>query len=740
MFRRVCSDGIATRKDLLKEQRYRLQFLKEDGRQRALILLALVVGYVGTARNDFLMLDGRPGLIATALACRFLLAVVSIATLLFFRRVRWPRQQDRSFYVALAAAAVLLSIGHLTRLPSGRVQGPLIGCSTLLVVLYFAGRGPVLPRAVFGGALSLGAAALILLPEPPKGIDPPIRLTALIAVGVLNAVGILSARSFELQRRQRFEAERREHRANRELEERLRELATEKERAEAMSRARAAFLAAMSHEFRTPMNAVIGLSDLVLDTASGPESRSHVRAINDSARALLRLLEDILDFAKIDAQKLTLAAVPFDLRRLSTSVIDMLRPAAASSVEISAEVAPTVPPRLLGDDARLRQVLVNLVGNAVKFTEHGAVRLRITARAAESPGDKSKLAISFRVEDTGSGMTPEVMARLFRPFEQGDAGAARRHGGTGLGLAISKQIVAAMGGEIHVESEPGRGSVFSFTVVLPAAEPEAEEPAPAAAPGPGRPRLAILVVDDQPLNREVARAKLGRLGYSADLVEDGAAALAAVARRDYDVVFMDLHMPGMNGLEATARIKETTAARRTPQVVAMTASVFEEDREACRLAGMVGFIGKPVDLTELDAVLTRVSAALDTGLPPAASLARESIDALREIMPPGDPHFFERVCRTFLTDTRQRLARMRAALARANAEELALEAHTLKSASAVLGATGMSEWCAHLEEVTRAGRLDGTASVIERLETEFVMVERAIHAELEGPPQAQEAS
>lgn len=715
---------------LLHEQRYRLQFLRDDGRQRALVILAIALAYAAATRNDFVLLGGRPGLLAISLATRLLLVGVSAAVYVLFHRARWPRQQDRIFYVALAVTAILVSVNHFTRLPVGRVQGPFIGSATLLGVLYFAGRGPIVPRAIFGGVISLGAAAMVLAPNPRAGIDPPIRLTALIAIGALNFVGILSARAFDQQRRQRFEAERRERRTNGELEKRLHELAIEKERAEAMSRARAAFLAAMSHEFRTPMNAVIGLSDIVLDTPLNAENRNHIRAINDSARALLRLLEDILDFAKIDAQKLTLASVPIDLRQISTSVIDMLRPAAAASaVTLTADVAPQVPAKVLGDDARLRQVLVNLVGNAVKFTRHGSVRLQITAPEAESSSAVDSSTITFRIEDTGIGMTPEVMARLFKPFEQGDAGHTRRHGGTGLGLAISKQIVAAMGSDMCVDSKPGCGSVFSFTLHLAMAEAPDAASASVTGAEPSRPALAILVVDDHPLNLEVARAKLCRLGYSPELVESGPEAVAAVSRKDYDVVFMDLHMPEMSGIAATARIIEASANRRAPHIVAMTASVFEEDRAACRRAGMVEFIGKPLDISELDAVLCHLAKERDAVAP---VLTREPLENIRRIDSQGQPRLLERMCRVFLSDTPQRLARLGSALERKDAVGIAFDAHTLKAASATLGALGLSELCARLEAAALDGRLEDAGATLQGIAAQFVEVQRALVQEVEG--------
>jgi signal transduction histidine kinase len=467
---------------------------------------ATAFAYSVTASNDFFMFDDRL-LLGLSLATRVLLIVSIGAALLLLWRARVPRQHDRAVNVYLIATAIFTTMNHLLRIPAGKFIGPLIAAAVLIAFLYFVQRGPILLRAIVGCVTSAVAVTVVLHADPP--IEIPARMTCFFSLIVLNGVGVLSARAFEENRRQRFEAERRERHARQAL-------AIEKERAEAMSHARAAFLAAMSHEFRTPMNAVIGLSDLLLDAPLANEHWRHVRTINESARALLVMLNEILDFAKIDAQKLALSYAPFDIRDLATSVVDMLRPQANKrSIEINLELSPDIPKDTIGDDARIRQALVNIVGNAVKFTERGSVKLRIDARQLERHNHE----ITFCVEDTGIGMSPEVLSRLFRPFEQADATVTRRYGGTGLGLAISKQIVNAMGGDIHVESEVGRGSVFSFKLVL---ETVTSPPVTDTAMSQDdHPMLTILVVDDNEINREVARAKLGQLGYFVDLAHDG---------------------------------------------------------------------------------------------------------------------------------------------------------------------------------------------------------------------------
>ena len=716
--------ALTPRLSLLQEQRYRRHFLREDGRQTSVVMIAVVVAFGATVRNDFLLLRSHT-LLVIALTTRGLLVVAIVVALVLLRRARWPRQQDRASLLALLGTMSGVVGGHLSRIPTGQTQGPLIGSIALLCIVYFAQRGPIGPRAALGGVVAATTVVVLYASQPV--IEPSARIVGVLALIALNGVGVFSARAFEEQRRKRFEAER-------QLALKLRELAIAKERAEALSRARAAFLAVMSHEFRTPMNAVIGLSDLLLDAPLAPENREQVRVISDSARALLLLLNDILDFAKIDAQKLTLSPAPFDLQRLAASVIDMLRPAArARALALSLDLSPDVPPHLLGDDARLRQVLVNLVSNAVKFTERGVVTLGITARAAGPESDCDD-EIAFRVEDTGIGMASEVLTRLFLPFEQADGGITRRYGGTGLGLAICKQIVAAMGGDIHVESEPGRGSVFSFTLRLPAtaAPPSART---VLAPREDRPPLTILVVDDHPINRDVARAKLGRLGYPVDLASDGPEAIEAVLKKDYDVVFMDLQMPVMSGIETTARIGEMLSGKRAPHIIAMTASVYEEDREACRRAGMHDFVGKPIDLAQLDAVLSRVAeerGAAGPAAPKGATLSGEMLSKLRQIESLGEPDFVANLARRFVEDTQKRLPRMADALGRGDAQAIAREAHILTSSSATLGATEMSELCAWIERIARGGRLEEIGGEIDALSLKLVEVERAFAREIQG--------
>ncbi len=700
---------------LLRQERYRRHFLRDDARQSSIALGAVALGYAAVAPNDFVIVQSGP-LRMLALVCRGAFAAITAVAVVLLLRCRSGRDLDRAHGLLGVGILVILVGGHLTRIPSGHIVGTLFGALAWVVLLFLATRGSLLWRAVLVAAMAVSSIVTALLPWAK--IDPPARLAFLVALLITCLIGATSARWFEENRRERFETGRRARHARQEL-------AAAKERAEAAARARAAFLAAMSHEFRTPMNAVIGLSSLLAETPFGPDHRAHARTIHESARALLVMLEDILDFAAIDAQKLTLSPAPFDLAKLVASIGDMLRPdAAARGLTLIADVAPDLPEAVVADDARLRQVLVNLVANAIKFTERGTVTLRVSARAC----DEGDYAIGFRVEDTGIGMSPALLTRAFSPFEQGES--ARRRGGTGLGLAIAKRIVAAMGGELRAESAPGRGSVLSFSLRLRAAEAPVRISEPSPSARGLRSQLAVLVVDDHPVNREVARALLDRFGCAADLAHDGEGAIAAAQSRDYDLILMDLHLPDMSGIEATARIAGAVAA--SPRVVAMTASLLEDDRQACRRAGMSGFLGKPIDVTALGALLRSVAEERGVARPPAAPrepISERSFSRLKHL---GSPRFVESLCCIFVAEAHRRLARMRDALARGDAQAIAREVHPLRSSSASLGARDLSAVCGNVESAARAGRIEELGAGIEAIAARVIEVERSLSQDASG--------
>ncbi|MEW5849369.1 MAG: ATP-binding protein [Myxococcota bacterium] len=375
------------------------------------------------------------------------------------------------------------------------------------------------------------------------------------------------------------------------------ELALARDEALAAARAKSAFLAAMSHEVRTPLNAIIGMAEMLGRGPLTEEQRRMLSTAERAGRALVAVVDDVLQFSKLEAGGGQSHAAPFNLTRCVDDVVALFEPLARErGLQLRIQRAHGVAERILGDEQRLRQVLVNLVANAIKFTDVGEVTVTV------GPGPAG---VQFEVRDTGIGIDPAGQAQLFTPFTQLDNGLARRRGGTGLGLAISRRLVELMGGTIQLESTPGAGSTFRFSIPAPPAPDSAPEPQPSEEPTESRPPLRVLLVDDNAANQLVLVSMLEHLGYRPDVAESGHDALAAIRERRYDVVLMDMQMPEMDGLEATRQLHAMLPREEVPWVVALTANVLDEQRAQCLAAGMHDFLAKPVDLRTLAEALKR---------------------------------------------------------------------------------------------------------------------------------------
>ncbi|MCZ7686457.1 MAG: ATP-binding protein [Sandaracinaceae bacterium] len=512
------------------------------------------------------------------------------------------------------------------------------------------------------------------------------------------------------------------------------ELQAARAQAEAATRAKSEFLAHMSHDIRTPMNGIIGMAELLSYTEMSPPQREYVDMVRASAESLLRLLDDILDLSKIEAGKLEL--VESELR-LHDAMAEMLQPyavqAAAKGVELAHHIAPDVPDVLVGDPDRLRQVVSNLVSNAVKFTDRGEIVVNVeVAERAEGV-----VVLHTTVRDSGIGIAPSDQRRIFEAFRQ-VSGRGGRPGGTGLGLTIAARIVAMMGGRIWVESEPGAGSTFHFTARLGIGEARERRARGAESPAarPEAPRevrpLRVLVVDDNPINQRIAAELLRRRGHEAQVAGDGSRALERIAAEHFDCVLMDVEMPVMDGLRATAalRARERETGARVP-VIAMTAYAMKGDRERMLAAGMDDYVAKPVRPAQLYAAVERF------GAPAHRERAGEgppSLDLDAALSRAGGQRELLRELAAMFAEQRPALlAELREAVEARDAPTLRRAAHTLKGSLALFGASEATRLAAELERMGREGAFQASAERLAELEAELVRVEAEL-ARATAPP------
>ncbi|MFZ5832761.1 MAG: PAS domain S-box protein, partial [Planctomycetota bacterium] len=511
--------------------------------------------------------------------------------------------------------------------------------------------------------------------------------------------------------------------------------------AEAANRAKSQFLANMSHELRTPMNAILGMIDVAIPKALDPTVKDCLRTAKDSADLLLTLLNDLLDSAKIEAGKLHLEATPFSLRRTVSEVERVLSLAASEKgLAFACRIPGAVPDAIVGDRMRLKQVLLNLAGNAIKFTDHGEVEISVRAHSANG-----EATFEFAVRDTGIGIPPSMQARLFQPFAQADASTARRFGGSGLGLTISKSLVEMMHGRLWVESEPGKGSTFHFSIQLPVATELPADVDPTDDTPDDTKQLRILVVEDNPANQKLARYVLESHGHIVEIAGDGHQAVVMSECNHYDVILMDVQMPGMDGLQATAAIRKREAASgsrfrtrgaavaggrsdsepRTlnPEhshvpIIAMTAHAMHEDRQRCLAAGMDGYLAKPVDVQEMMGEVRRLAhrasrmaelvAASSPPAPPPAEPDSKVFDTKRAVRCCfHSAEMAQKMILFFLDEVDGAFRQMHAALAKGDLMKLGRLGHRMKGTLLYLGADRAKHAAVRVERFCKSD--NGTA-------------------------------
>jgi PAS domain S-box-containing protein len=504
------------------------------------------------------------------------------------------------------------------------------------------------------------------------------------------------------------------------------ELRLAKDQALEAARAKAEFLANMSHEIRTPLNGILGMTSLLEKTPLTAEQKQCAEVIRTSGDALLSLINDLLDFSKMESGKLDLEDIPMSMEKLASDAIRITLPAAQrKGITVAYVPAPGTPAGARGDPTRIRQILLNLVGNAVKFTAQGSVTIK-TGLVANGG------RVRFEVVDTGIGLSEPDRQKLFQPFTQVDGSITRRFGGTGLGLAICRKLVDRMGGSIGVDSVPGRGSTFWFEIPYRPAEPPVEKPTDFSSLPPtlsdARP---LLVVDDNETNRLVMCALLAKMGHRSETAADGQAALERAGQQTYCAILMDCQMPGMDGYQTARELRARERGRIRTPIIGVTAHVLDGDREKVIAAGMDDYLPKPVQIGDLSACLARWiagghSAPTVNPLKTGEVLDQTVLDEIKDLKTADGKSVLERVLDTFQKTLPGYIQEIKTAAAQEDLAKIKAPAHTLKGSSRSIGAERLGKVCASLLKACAENRTDLIPPLLADLEKESTALDQAL--------------